>query len=167
HPVEVGPPRPHPAESVIHVLPDDLEPALGCELPKVVQLVLRVLVYGADAHVKGCSLHSLYAPYAVFARLLQSVIRSGGGCIPESRVRRFRRGGSSPSRTSGKSDFASSGRGAGPRRGGRSWTRGPDLVLARPRPTRAARLGGPPIRRVAPPARRGSAEHQRGVSCGC
>src|SRR5208283_3415954 len=135
HPVEVGPPRPHPAESVIHVLPDDLEPALGCELPKVVQLVLRVLVYGADAHVKGCSLHSLYAPYAVFAKLLQSVIRSGGGNIPENRVRRFRRGGSSPSRTSGKfGTFPSARRAADPRREGRSWIREPgDSALARPR----------------------------------
>jgi hypothetical protein len=57
HPVEFGPSCPHPAEPVVRVFPDNLEAALRCELSKLAQLVLRVLVYGADAHVQGCSLH--------------------------------------------------------------------------------------------------------------
>jgi hypothetical protein len=44
HPVEFGSSRSRPAESVIHILLHNLEPALRGKLPEVVQLGLWVLV---------------------------------------------------------------------------------------------------------------------------
>src|SRR5438552_6902790 len=57
HPVQRRASRTGPTESVIHVLLHNLEPALGGELPEVVQLGLGVLVYSADAHVQRGSFH--------------------------------------------------------------------------------------------------------------
>jgi hypothetical protein len=44
---------------MVNVFADDLEPTLGSELPKLAQLVLRVLVYGADSAIQGGSFHRL------------------------------------------------------------------------------------------------------------
>jgi hypothetical protein len=55
--VEFGSSRSRPAESVIHVLLHNLEPALGSELTKIVQLRLGMLVNAGNADVQGCSFH--------------------------------------------------------------------------------------------------------------
>jgi hypothetical protein len=55
--VQRRPPRLRAANPVVHILLHDLEPALGGELPKVVQLRLGMLVNGGNAGVEGGSFH--------------------------------------------------------------------------------------------------------------
>src|SRR2546428_563908 len=70
HPVQRRASRTGPTESVIHVLLHNLEPALGGELPEVVQLGLGVLVYSADAHVQRGSFHLVRFSFSVLGNSL-------------------------------------------------------------------------------------------------
>ena len=57
---------------VVNERSQQLEPFLGSKLPKVEQLGLGMLVYGADSNVHGGSLHLVKFSFAVLSRT--------GGC---------------------------------------------------------------------------------------
>jgi len=63
HPVEFRSSGSGPAESVIHVLLHNLKPTLAGELLKIVELILGMLLNGADADVKCGSFHLLASSF--------------------------------------------------------------------------------------------------------
>src|ERR1039458_3520247 len=95
-PIETGSLRPRSADRV-GVLAEDFVSASRRQGGQIAKLRLGMLVNAGNTDVKCGSLSSCQALLIqVLATLLVSEVRSRGGHIPENQVRRFPRGGSSP-----------------------------------------------------------------------